>query len=477
MLECKNILWLTYVCHLYIEKYKKVERKVNKMSYVEQYRNKLKTAQDAVKVVNSGDWVDYGGFAGTTVDCDKALAARKEELTDVKIRSITRIFGVPEVTTVDPEGEHFTYNNWHFSGYDRKLHDKGLCYYMPILFRETPSYYRNEVTVDVAMIQVSPMDNHGYFNFGLQNSLTKAMLDKAKYVIVEVNQNMPRVLGGNDECIHISEVDCVVESENNKIPALPDAKISATDEKIAEMIVNEMVDGSCIQLGIGGMPTAVGALIAKSDLKDLGVHTEMFGDPYVDMYNAGLVTGRRKGIDKGKMVLTLAMGTQKVYDFLNDNPLIASYPVEYTNLPYNIAQNDNFVAINNCVKMDIFGQVASESSGTRQISGTGGQVDYFEGAYLSKGGKAFCCMTATFTDKQGQLVSRIKPALSPGTIITTPRTVVQYMVTEYGIVNMKGKSTWERAEGIVSLAHPDFREGLIKSAEEAGVWRRSNKRF
>lgn len=446
------------------------------MSYIEEYRSKLKTPKEAVKVVKSGDWVDYGGDCASAVVLDSALAARKEELTDIKVRGMTRLHGFPDITTVDPEGKHFTYHNWHFSGFDRKLHDKGLCYFTPMLFREVPSYYRNELTVDVAMMQVAPMDKHGFFNFGLQNNFTKAILDKAKYVIVEVNENMPRVLGGNDECIHISEVDCIVESDHNPIPQLPGVKTTEIDEKIASMIVEKITDGSCIQLGIGGLPTTVGALIAKSDLKDLGVHTELLGDPYVDMYYAGQITGRKKGIDKGKMVFTISFGTQKLYDFMHDNPLIASYSVDYTNNPHNIAKNDKMVAINNCVNIDLFGQVSSESAGTRQISGTGGQVDYFEGAYLSNGGMAFCCMTSTFTDKDGQLRSRVKPVLQPGAIISTPRTVVHYMVTEYGMVNMKGKSTWERAEAIISIAHPDFREELIKDAEEFGIWRKSNKR-
>lgn len=446
------------------------------MSYIEQYRNKLKTPQEAVKVVKSGDWVDYGGDAGSAVVLDKALAQRRDELTDVKVRGMTRLQGFPEITNVDPEGKHFTYHNWHFSGYDRQLHDKGLCYFIPMLFREAPSYYRNELTVDVAMMQVAPMDKHGYFNFGLQNNFTKAILDKAKYVIVEVNENMPRVLGGNNERIHISEVDCIVESENNKLPELTEPTVTDIDRKIAGMIVEKITDGSCIQLGIGALPTTVGALIAKSDLKDLGVHTELLGDPYVDMYNAGQITGRKKGIDKGKMVFTISFGTQKLYDFMNDNPLIASYSVDYTNNPHNIAKNDKMVAINNCVSVDIFGQVSSESCGTRHISGTGGQVDYFEGAYLSEGGMAFCCLTSTFKDKNGHLHSRIQPVLKQGAIVTTPRTVAHYMVTEYGMINMKGKSTWERAEALISIAHPDFREELIKSAEEFGIWRRSNKR-
>lgn len=445
------------------------------MSYTELYKSKLKTAKDAVKVIKAGDWVDYGCFIGQAFTLDIALAERKDELNDVKIRAVTRTYSTA-VTKADPEGEHFTYHSWHFSAGERKMHDKGLAYFIPILFREVPQYYNNEIDVDVAMIQVTPMDSQGFFNYGLQNAFTRTIIEKAKYVILEVNENLPRVLGGYNEAVHITEIDCVVEGESPAMPDIPEAPICEIDQQIAEMIVGQLEDGSCIQLGIGGMPNAVGKLIAKSDLKDLGVHTEMFVDAYIDMYESGRITGRNKTIDKGKMVFTFGMGSNKLYDFVNNNPLIASYPVNYTNYPHIIAQNEKVISINNCVDMDIFGQVSSESSGVRQISGTGGQVDFFEGAYLSKGGKAFCCMTSTYNAKDGSLASRIKPVLSPGAIVTTPRSVVNYIVTEYGIVNMKGKSTWERAEAIISIAHPDFRESLIKDAEEFGIWRKSNKR-
>ncbi|WP_066635610.1 acetyl-CoA hydrolase/transferase family protein [Desulfolucanica intricata] len=445
------------------------------MSWSDLYRQKLVSADEAVKVVKSGDWVDYGDFAGSVQDLDRALAKRKDELLDVKVRSVTRA-APAEICNVDPEGQHFTYNNWHFSGLDRKYSDQGLCYFIPFLFREAPSMYRNFLDVDVAMLTVSPMDEHGFFNFGLQSAFSKATIDKAKIVIVEVNQNMPRVLGGYEECVHITDVDYIVESSNWAIPQIPAPKITEVDQKIAQMIVNELEDGSCIQLGIGGMPNAVGKLIAQSDLKNLGVHTEMFVDAYVDMYEAGRVTGLNKSIDKGKMVFTFAMGTQKLYDFCHNNPIIASYPVDYTNTPHIMAQNEKLVSINNAIEIDLFGQVCSESAGIRQISGTGGQVDFFEGAYLSKGGKAFCCFTATFKDKQGNLKSRIKPLLTPGAIVTTPRTVAMYIVTEYGIVNLKGKSTWERAEALISIAHPEFHDELIKEAEKMNIWRKSNKK-
>ncbi|HEX9157335.1 MAG TPA: acetyl-CoA hydrolase/transferase C-terminal domain-containing protein, partial [Syntrophales bacterium] len=270
-----------------------------------------------------------------------------------------------------------------------------------------------------------------------------------------------------------SEVDLITPADW-KIPELPSAQPSEVDRKIAALIMDELEDGCCIQLGIGGMPNAVGSMIARSDLKDLGIHTEMFCDSMVEMAEAGRLTGARKATDRGKIVFTFCLGTRTSYEFLDRNPLCASYPVNYTNDPFVIAQNDRFVAINNCVEIDLFGQVCSESSGTRHISGTGGQVDFTYGAYRSQGGKAFLCLSSTF-DKKGTTVSRIKPLLTEGAIVTDPRALVSYVVTEFGIVNLKGKSTWERTEALISIAHPDFRDELVREAEKMGIWRRGNR--
>lgn len=440
------------------------------MRFSEEYRKKLVTPEEAVRVVKSGDWVDYGSFTGQVVELDKALAARKHELFDVKIRAVTAL-RPPEIVKVDPEGQHFVYNNWHFSGLDRKLHDQGLCYHTPLLYHELPGYYRRFLDIDVAMLPVTPMDTHGYFNFGPQVSHTKAICDKAKVIILEVNPNIPRCLGGKEESIHISEVDYIVEA-NWKMPQVPSGTPTEIEEKIATYIMSEIEDGSCIQLGIGGMPNAVGRMIAQSDLKDLGIHSEMFTESMVDMVESGRVNGTKKTIDRYKVTYSFSFGTQKTYDFLHNNPMCAAYPVDYTNDPLIIAQNDKVVSINNCIEVDLTGQVCSESSGTRQISGTGGQFDFAYGSYRSKGGKSFIAMESTYK-KGGELRSRINPILAPGAVITTHRAIVQYLVTEYGIVNLKGKSTWERAEALISIAHPDFREDLIKEAEKLGVWRRS----
>ncbi len=442
------------------------------MNFKEEYQRKLVTAEEAVKAVKSGDWVDYGSFAGQTVLLDRALAKRRDELTDVKLRGTLRMV-MPEVVREDPTTEHFCFNSTHFSGLERKLGDDNLCWYLPVLYHEQPRYYRENIPTDVLLLTVAPMDEWGYFNFGPQVSCTMALCESAKTIICEVNPNVPRCGGGSQEAIHISQVDYIVEADW-PLSELPNIIPSDTDRQIAGLIMEHIEDGSCLQLGIGGMPNAVGAMIAESNLKDLGIHTEMFVDSFVQMVESGRVTGAKKNVDKYKIVCTFALGSKKTYDFVNNNPRIAFYPVDYTNDPFIIAQNDKVVAINNCVEVDLTGQVCSESSGVRQISGTGGQFDFTYGAYRSRGGKSFLCLASTYT-KKGGMKSRIKPVLTTGATVTVPRTAVQYLVTEYGAVNLKGKTTWERAEAIISIAHPDFREELIQGAREMGIWRKSNK--
>ena len=444
------------------------------MNLHSEYKQKLVTPEQAVSVVKSGDWVEYGQFATQAVVLDKALAARRDELQNVKIRSTTRAMGIPEVVKVDPKAEHFTYNSLHYTGVDRESQKMGNCWFVPINFHEVPSWYRNTMEVDVAMIATTPMDEHGYFNFGPSCSFSRAICEKAKILILETNPNIPRCLGGRDEAIHISEVDYIVEADW-AFPEMPFPEPTEIDKKIAQLIVNEVEDGSCLQLGQGGMPIAVGWFLAEAGLKDLGIHSEIFCDSMVGMIESGAVTGARKNIDRHKVVYTFSLGSKKTYDFINNNPQLAIHPVDYVNDPCVVQQLDKFISINNCIEVDLFTQVASESSGPKHLAGTGGQLDFALGAYSSKGGKSFICMSSTY-NKNGVLASRVVPMLKPGTIVTTPRSVVSYVVTEYGVAYLKGKSTWERAEAIIAIAHPDFREELIKDAEKLGIWRGSNKR-
>ncbi|QNL45614.1 butyryl-CoA:acetate CoA-transferase [Oscillibacter hominis] len=448
------------------------------MSYAEEYARKLTTADQAVQVVKSGDWVDYGWCTGHPRVLDQALAKRAEELTDVKVRGGICLWK-PAIAEVPGAAEHFTWNSWHMSGIERKMIAEGIAFYAPIRYSELPRYYREHIVHDdVAMFQVAPMDAHGYFNFGPNASHMKAVCETSKVVIVEVNQNMPRCCGGMEECVHISDVDMIVEGNNDPMGILPGGGApTEVDAAVAKLIVEEIPNGACLQLGIGGMPNTVGSMIAESDLKDLGVHTEMYVDAFVDIAKAGKINGSRKNIDRGRQTYGFGAGTQKLYDYLHENPELMSAPVSYTNDIRSISELDNFISINNAVDVDLFGQVNAESAGVKHISGAGGQLDFVLGAYLSKGGKSFICCSSTFTDKKtGKLVSRIRPTLSTGSVVTDTRTNVHYLVTEYGKVCLKGLSTWERAEAIISIAHPEFRDELIAQAGAMHIWRASNKR-
>lgn len=447
--------------------------------YHNEYKQKQVSAKKAASLVNSGDWVSYGYCLSQPVAVDIELAQRKEELSDVTITGAL-FLREPETIKNDTTGKHFRYQAGHCSVIERALVDRGVGVYRPAMFGQEPDWYRRGYTrCDILVIQVAPMDNYGFFNFGPNTSNLKAQAEVAKTVIVEVNPNIPRVLGGRDEVLHLSEVNYIVEDERAAV-SLPELdqgnKPTERDWKIGEYIAEEIPDGACLQFGIGGIPNAICYLLTNSDVKNLGVHIEMLCDGIQGLFQAGKVTGKRKNIDREKIVATFALGTKPLYAWTDNNPLFAFYPVDYTNNPFVIAQNDNLISINSTLEVDLTGQVCSESIGTRHISGAGGQLEFALGAYLSRGGKSFLCLYSTYELPDGKVVSRIKPTLTPGAVVTVPRPVVHYLVTEYGKTILKGKNVWQRAEAIIDLAHPDFREDLIKEAEKLGIWRQSNKK-
>jgi acyl-CoA hydrolase len=428
---------------------------------------KTVSAEAAAALVRSGDWVDYASNVGQPDLFDRALGARARELHGVKIRSCLTL-RPRAVLEADPEGEHFAWLSWHFSGYDRGQHDAGRSNYVPMNFGEAPDYYRRFVEpIDVVCIKTTPMDEHGFFNFGGAVTYHKALAERAKLLVVETSAAMPYVYGG-EESVHASEVDYVIEGSDAPLPELSNPAPSDVDRKVAALIAAEVEDGACLQIGIGGMPNAVCASLKDSGVRDLGIHTEMFVDGMIPLIETGLVTGARKKLNPYQSTFTFALGSQRVYDFIHRNPRVQSYPVDYTNLPHHIMQNERVVSINNTTQIDLQGQAASESDGHRHLTGTGGQLQFVRGAYASRGGKSFICLSSTY-EKRGARRSRIVSALTPGNVVTTPRTDVMYVVTEYGLVNLKGKSVAERAKALVGIAHPDFRESLEREAREKNL--------
>jgi acyl-CoA hydrolase len=432
-------------------------------SHHDELRRKTVSAEQAAALLKSNSWLEYGFGVGQPDLFDRALAARVAELSGVKVRGCLAL-RPRAVIEVDQESKHVRYLSWYFSGLERKMHDHGLCDHIPMNFGEAPDYYRRFVSVDLAVLKTTPMDEHGFFNFGGSVTYHRAICERARAVVVETDASMPYVFGV-ENAVHIGEVDHVIDGGDTPLPELNNPPAGAVDKRVAEVIAGEIEDGACIQIGIGAMPNAVCQLLAASPIKELGVHTEMFVDSLVDLYEAGKVTGSHKRLNRYQMTYTFAAGSERMYKFLDRNAQCFAAPVDYTNLPHNIAQNDRVVAIVNTAQIDLTGQAASESAGLRQISGTGGQLQFVRGAYASSGGKAFICLGSVY-ERDGRRESRIVPQLPPCSIVTTPRTDVMYVVTEYGIANLKGKSVPERARALIALAHPDFREELERAASE-----------
>lgn len=422
------------------------------------------SADQAAGLVRSGMWLDYGVALGQPDKFDIALAARAESLANVKIRSCLspkpRAF-----LEADLEGKHFQFFSWHFSTHDRAKHDVGLCTYIPLNLGEVPDYYRRFIDpIDIVILKTGPMDDSGYFNFGPTNLWHRTLVERAKLVIVEISASVPYVFG-RDNGVHVSEVDYIIDGDDAPLSELRNPPVSEIDRAVARQIAGEIDDGACIQFGIGSMPNAVCSALMESGIRDLGVHTEMLIDGLIDLYRAGRITGAHKTLDPGKIVFTFAYGSAGLYKAIDRNPDMMCLPVEYTNMPHIIMQNARMASVNNTTQIDLQGQAVSESDGHRHLTGTGGQLQFVRGSYASPGGKSFMCLSSIY-EKKGLRKSRIVLNLTPGNIVTTPRSDIMYVVTEYGMVNLKGKSVTDRAKALISIAHPDFREGLERDAYE-----------
>ena len=441
----------------------------------EEYQKKLITAEQAAAMVENNSRIHFGLGCGSVVDIDAALAKRADELKNVQIISTVAIREEPvKVYQATTSNEQVRFASAHFSSFDRLMCKNGRCWYIPMMFNELPFYWKNnECGIDIAFFQVAPMDRLGNFNLGPQVADMWGVIKAAKKIIVEVNENMP-IAQGHQTQLNLYGIDYVVEGSNSPLAELHTKPASDIDKKIAAHVVERINSHSTLQLGIGSLPNCIGSMLAESDVRNINAHTEMFVDAYADLYDAGKLTGN-KPVDKGKALYTFAGGTKKLYDFIDNNPICCSAPVDYVNNVNIIGSIKNFVSVNSCIEVDLYGQVCSESAGHQQISGTGGQLDFVLGAYLSDNGQSFLCTPSTRLKPDGTRESLISPILRPGAIVTTPRTATNFIVTEYGAANLKGKSTWERAELLINIAHPDFREKLIKDAEKMGIWKYTSK--
>lgn len=434
-----------------------------------QYRGKFVTPEAAVReAVHDGDWVDYGFGAAFPELLDRALAARVGELRDVKLRGGLVIAPHIEAVERDVEQQSFHWHSWHIGDLERKLQAQGLVRFVPALLRSVPVLYRSHLRTDVAFVPVSKPDENGWFSLGLCNYTWKTIIEQARTVIFEVNEHFPRLYGvEGSHSVHISQADFVVEGEHSPLPTRGYKSPGEVERQIAAHVVREIPDGATLSLGVGGIPFTIASMIAESDLRDLGCHTGTISDAFLTLWRAGKLTNMRKSFDKGRATWNLAMGSQELYDWLGEYPdLFHPDDLDYVHDPYRIARLDNVISINGGVEVDLMGQENAESAGARQLSGTGGQLDFLEGAFRSKGGKGFICLASTHAKKDGSLKSNIVPCIPGGSTASAPRTVTQYVATEYGVANLAGKTLRERTEALIAIAHPDFRDELSAYAAQ-----------
>ncbi len=427
------------------------------MPWKSQYESKVVTAQEAVSIIKDNQRVFLTGNCSVPQTLLAALVETAPNLQNVEIAQVLALAG--EEYAAPQMAPHLRINTLFVSDNVRAAVNEGRADFTPCFLSEIPALFADGILpLDIALIQVSPPDEHGYCSYGIEVGVTKTAAIAAKTIIAEINPKMPRTLG--DSFIHFSKIDYIVEVDYD----LPETHMAANDEtsdKIAQYIAGLIPDGACLQTGIGAIPDAV--LRYLDNHKDLGIHTELFSDGVIDLVENGIMTCERKSFHPGKMIAGFLLGTRRLYDFVDDNPVVELHPTEYVNDPFNIAQNDRMVAINSAIEVDLTGQVCADSIGTHFYSGVGGQVDFIRGASRSKGGLPIIALPSTA--RRGTL-SRIVPMLKQGAGVVTTRNDVHYVVTEYGIADLYGQSIRERAKRLVDVAHPDFRAELAEAAEQ-----------
>jgi 4-hydroxybutyrate CoA-transferase len=432
------------------------------MKWMEDYKQKLTNKEDAVSLIESCNRIYVSGNAATPYPLVKALAARKDSLQDVDVVHVL-LLGDDPLSAPGMEG-HFRHKSLFVGPADRKAVNEGKADYFPIFLYEIPKLFihgKGTLPLDVAIIQTSPPDAHGFLSFGVEDLATKAAAENAKKLIVQVNDKMPRTLG--DCFIHVSKATKIVES-SEELPILEIYQPTEVEKRIGDYIADLVEHGSTLQLGIGGIPNA--ALSAMDNKKDLGIHTEMVSDGIMEAIEKGIITGAQKTLHPGKVVGTFLLGSKNLYEFAHNNPLFEMHPVDYINDPFIVAQNDKMVAINSAIEVDLTGQVCSDSIGYRIYSGFGGQVDFVRGAARSKGGKPIIALPST---AKNDTISKIVAHLKEGAGVVTSRGDVHYIVTEYGVAYLHGKSLRRRAEALINIAHPKFRDELTHFAKKQKV--------
>jgi len=420
------------------------------------YHERIVTPDEALQVVESGQRIFMTGNCSMPETLVLALARRAHELVDLELVHVLTVGDAPYMA---PEMEGHIRTNVLFIGPNmRQAINEGRADFTPVFLSEIPSLFRRgaPLAVDVALVQVSPPDEHGFCSFGVEVGITKPAAQAARVVIAEVNEQMPRTLG--DSFIHVSKLDYAVPV-NRPLVELPQGETTELQLRIGEQVAELIPDGATLQMGIGGIPD--GVLRALYGKKDLGVHTEMFSDGVIDLVEAGVITNERKTLHPGKIVAGFLLGSQRLYDFVDNNPIIEMHPTGYVNDPFVISQNDRMVAINSAIEVDLTGQVCADSIGHRLYSGVGGQIDFIRGAARARGGVPIIALPSTAA---GGKFSRIVSELKPGAGVTTTRNDVHYVVTEFGVANLYGKSIRQRAEALIQIAHPDFREELRRAA-------------